>query len=233
VAIYLSGGTPLTWAAAREKVRGDLWRPGNGIPDDVIDRSLHASLVELEGERRWLWLENITGGFTMDADSDSIGIPATVQSLSSLSYRYGSSLERLALAPLATVREFSQTSPGLPTMYALTDGVIYFDTICPATLAFEMVFTSQTPEYVDDAIDAPNATLYRHQSAVIANTCSDVAMTFLKNDAEAARQRASYEKKLTAMFSREDQQRSELGNGGIQPDIDYAVAAFGYGGGHG
>lgn len=228
MAIYISGGTPLTWAAAREKVRGDLWRPGNGIPDDVVDRALHASLVELEGERRWLWLENISGGFELDADSDSIAVPPTVQSISSLSYRYGTSLERLALAPLATVREFSQHSPGLPTMYALSDGVVFFDTICPATLQFEMIFTSQTPEYVDDAVDAPNATLYRHQSAVIANACSDIAMTFLKNDGEAGRQRASYDKKLAAMYSREDQQRADLGGAGIQPDIDYAVAAFGY-----
>ena len=228
--IYISGSELLSWEDARAKVRGDLWRPGNGISDDVIDRALHASLLDLEAEERWLWLENITGGLSFTTAADSIAIPATVQSISALAYRQGNAVEPLTVSPLRTVRSMSPGSNGLPSFYALGDGIIYFDTICPSGLQLEMIFSASTPEYVSDAIAADNPTLARHQQAVLACTCARIALGFLKDSEGAARFQAVYERDLERLRNRENQQRADESGGCVQPDDTYAVAAFGYGG---
>jgi hypothetical protein len=54
----IGGVSTLSWSAARDKVRGDLWRKGTtAIPDDVVDRALHASILDIESRRKWQWLE--------------------------------------------------------------------------------------------------------------------------------------------------------------------------------
>jgi hypothetical protein len=227
VTIVLGEGG-LSWAQARDKVRGDLWRPGTGgVPDDVVDRALHASMQQIESERRWLWLENVDAALNITVDDDHVDLPASVQSVSSIAYRNGSGYDRLNAASLGRVREASIGSRGWPAWYAQTDGTLYFDTTVPAGNSFELIFTGHCPDYLDDAIASPSVTLARQQQAVIAHACHLVALSYLKNEAEAARQLAAYDRHLERMMNIEDQQRGDLSGGCIMPDTAYQDAAYG------
>ena len=222
-----SAGVGGSWADVRAKVRGDLWRPSNGLTDDVVDRGLHAALQEIEAERRWIWNENINATLTVDEAADNVEAPALMLSVTSLSHRYMTGLEPLKPLPLNRVRELSSSSNGSPQFYALSNGRIYFDTLVPAGTQFELVFSGQTPDTVEVARDTFNVTLQKCQQAVIALAASYVALSFLKNEAEAARQRSAYERHLDRMFNREDMQRSDIEGGSVQPDSVLQGAAFG------
>jgi hypothetical protein len=227
-----SGESILSWDQARTKVRGDLWRPGTaGVPDDVVDRALHASILDIEAERRWLWLENIDATLTVATAADNVALEIAVRSIARLSHISGTNLNPVRRAQLEAVRELAAGSTGEPLHYALTDGRLYFDATVPANTTFEMIFSSRCPELLDDAIQQPSATLWRQQQAVIAKACSYVALSYLKNDAEAERQEAAYQRHLNRAFNIEDEQRVEEGGGSIVPDLTYHHAAYGYRGG--
>ncbi len=229
--VYISGGDLTSWVNARDKIRSDLWRPGNGLNDDVIDRALHAACLELEGEERWLWLENLTLEFDMTADDDQLVLPFYVRTISALSIIISDNdKELLRVAPLNFVRNASPNDSGIPTYYALGDGIIYFDTIVPAGKQFELIYTAQTPDYLTDAISVANMTIARQQEAVIANACWRIALGFLKDSENAARHRTIYENDLQRLLTREGQQRTDETGGAILPDQSYAADAFGYGG---
>ncbi len=220
-----SGGSGVSWADVRTKVRGDLWRPGNGVNDDVVDRALHAALQEIESERRWLWNENVQAALIVEVEANSVALSPAVGSVTALSYAHLGAHDPLTPLPLVNVRELASSSRGAPTYYALGEGpVLHFDTSVPAGTTFELVFSAQCPEQLDDAIDTFSITMSKHQQAVIALASSYVALSFLKNEQEAARQRSAYERHLDRMMNKEDQQR---GGGFIQPDNDYYIAAHG------
>lgn len=223
----------ITWAGARTKVRGDLWRPGSsGVPDDVCDRALHSSLLELEAVRRWLWLQNLSTTPAVVTPADNIAVSANLRSVSSVAYINGQSNEILTVAPLARIRELARgASAGAPTFYALHDSKLYFDTLIPAGGQFELIATHRTPQDLTEAVAAgdTNATLDQQEQAIIANACHYVALSYLKNEAEAARQRAVYDRIESRLIDVEDEARSDLHGGGIIPDTAYRDAAFGAG----
>jgi hypothetical protein len=45
----------------RQSPKGSLAQGATAIPDDSVDRALHASILDIESRRKWLWLENLTG----------------------------------------------------------------------------------------------------------------------------------------------------------------------------
>ena len=220
-----AGGSSVSWTDVRAKVRGDLWRPGNGVSDDVVNRALHAALLEIEAERRWLWNENVQAALTVDVGGNTAFLSAAVGAITALSYTSQGAQDPLTPLPLVNVRELARSSSGSPTFYALgADGLLYFDTTVPAGATFELIFSAQCPEQLGDAVDVFSITMNKHQQAVIALASSYVALTFLKNEQEAARQRSGYERHLDRMMNAEDQKR---GGGFIQPDNDYFIAAHG------
>lgn len=228
----LGAPDPLTWAAARDKVRGDLWRPGTGgVPDDVVDRALHASILEIEAERRWLWLENVLSTIEVGVAAQTLDLLPIVGVIHSLAVFPGVNAgpDRLCRDTLQAVRRDGANSPGIPSAYALSDRTLHFDTIVPAGTKFEMIFDAGTPERFEDAVGSPSITMELHQQAVLANAKHLVALEYLKNEAEAARQRAAYDRHLGRMADRDDMQRSELGGGSIVPDDSLYIAAHGRG----
>lgn len=212
--IFIGGPDGLTWTTARAKVRGDLWRPGNSLPDDVVDRALHASVLELEAECKWLWLEEVTAIVTLDDATAQIDLPAGVGRVSAVGIRRGAWLEPLDETPIASVRDQLGTGLGNPARWAHGNGQLWFDSRAPAATEFEIILTAQTPDQLEDALASPCATLQRHQQAIIAGACGHVALTFMKNEAEAARQRAVFEKIVERMQTVEADRRG----GFIQPD---------------
>jgi hypothetical protein len=109
--------SPLSWSAARDKVRGDLWRKGTtGIPDDVVDRALHASILDVESRRNWQWLEQINSTFTLGADAASIALPAQCSRVQSLAVFVNTNpfSDPLELVPLQTAARDGRLSKGLP-----------------------------------------------------------------------------------------------------------------------
>lgn len=214
MAIYIGGPDRLSWEGARAKVRGDLWRPGNSLPDDVVDRALHASVLDLEGECKWLWLEELTAIVSLDADAEFIDLPPTIGRVSSVSVRRGEYPDLLDEVTLTQVRATFASDIGYPARWALANGRIALDSRASAGTIFELIVTSQTPEVLEDALASPAVTLQQQQQAVIANACHHVALGFMKNAEEAARQRAIYDRIVERLLNVE----AEKHGGMIQPD---------------
>lgn len=214
MAIYIGGPDRLSWEGARSKVRGDLWRPGNSLPDDVVDRALHASVLDLEGECKWLWLEELTAIVSLDGDAEFIDLPPTIGRVSSVSVRRGDYPDELDQVPLAQLRAQFTGDLGYPGRWAMMNGRIALDVRAAARTEFELIVSAQTPEVLEDALASPAVTLALQQQAVIANACHHAALGFMRNAEEAARQRAIYDRIVERLLNVEAEKRG----GGIQPD---------------
>jgi hypothetical protein len=214
VAIYIGGPDRLSWEGARSKVRGDLWRPGNSLPDDVVDRALHASVLDIEGECKWTWLEELTAIVSLDDISEFIDLPPTIRAVSAVGVKTGGFLDAMDEVPLAAIRTNLGTNVGFPGRWAMMSGRIALDCRAAAGTEFELIVTSQTPEVLEDALASPAVTLQLQQQAVIANACHHVALGFMKNADEAARQRVIYDRIVERLLNVE----AEKHGGMIQPD---------------
>jgi hypothetical protein len=197
----IGGVSSLTWSAARDKVRRDLWRQGaTAIPDDSVDRALHASILDIESRRKWLWLENLTASITLSAQSDRLSLPFGCGPVQSLSVFRGDVAwaDPLELVPMAKLREFVGAAVCFPVLYALGNGVAFFDSIAPAGTVFEMLFQAKCPDVLEDCVESPPVTLGLHQQAVLAGAKALVALEFLHDDDKASRNNAAFEKHITA-----------------------------------
>lgn len=217
----------LTWTDARSKVRGDLWRPGvSGVPDDVCDRALHASLLELEQERRFLFLENIRRTVALTEAAAVFDAPVDFRSIASIAQVQpdGKRLDALTSLPLPRVLILASSEPAnaWPSNYAFNGGRIYLDGTVPAGTQFELVGIVSTPEDLDVAVAAvANLTLGLHQTTVIAGACAHVAATYLKNEAEEIRQRRVFDRGVERICDRDDEARADNYGPGIIPDTYY------------
>jgi hypothetical protein len=220
-----------SWEEARQRVREALWRRStSALPDALVDDAIHTALLDLESERRWLWLENLTGALSVPEGADSVGLPPSVKFITSLSYVNGlRSRDPLIQQPLSFVRQLAMGArAGSPEYYAIGDGQIYFDVKIPVDAEFELIFTSTCPRYIDQAISAPPITLTLQRSAIISRAAEHLALSYLKNEEEAARQRVAYERILERLFNEEDQARVDtLAGGCVQPDDGLFRAAHG------
>ncbi len=201
------------------------------MPDDVCDRAIHAALRRIESERSWTWLENITSSLVADTQGSDIAVPAQCGAIWSLAYLSGTTgYDRLKNAPLPNVRELQQGAfVGYPSAYNFSNGRVYLDCAVPEGATFELIWKSRTPRNVADAVTDPPITLSLERNAVIAYACYDVALSFLKNEAEAARQNARFQQLLQTMMDEEDEARADSTGGCVVPDQSYHVAAYGFG----
>jgi hypothetical protein len=229
----IGGSSTLSWSAARDKVRTDLWRKGStAIPDDVVDRALHASILDIESRRKWLWLENVSGNITIDADNTVLNLPASCGVVQSLSVFVNANpySDPLELVPLPKLREMVGSARGYPSYYAMGDGVAFLDCIVPGGTSFELIFQAKCPDFLDDAVETPPITLSLHQQAVLAGAKALVALEFLHDDDKAARNSNAFEAHIRRMEDRDDALRGSDKGGTIQPYTDIQDAAFGVGG---
>jgi hypothetical protein len=210
VPIYIGDPDGLTWQDARQKVRGDLWRPGNSLPDDQVDRALHASVLDLEGEAKWLWLEQLTTIVSLDEDADGIDLPLTVSRVTSIAVRRDAYAEPMNQQPIQTVRANVGSDIGDPSAWAMGDSRIWFDSRAQVGTEFEIVLSIATPRRLELALQSPSYTLAVEQQAVIAKACSYLALNFMKNADEAARQRAVYDSILERLLDVEADQRGGM-----------------------
>ena len=223
------------WEEARKQVRDDLWRnTESALPNDQVDRALHSSIQELEAAEKWLWLQTINGSFTVASSADFADLGADIKAISHLAYLSGSvGYDVLDMQPLQFVRQLERgTTAGDPTYYALADdGRVYFDAPVPDNSEFELVYYSRCPAVLADAIATPPASLTLQRPAIVANAAHFAALTYLKNEAEATRQRAVYERILERLQDEESDARSDDAMGGtIQGDTVLHDMAHGYGG---
>lgn len=228
--IYGDGASSLSWADACTKMRGDLWRPGSsGIPDDVCDRALHAALRKLESERRWKWLEAINATLTMDAAGASIVAPSDLGRVASIAYLSGpAAYDLLTVESPQVVRASAVgTYSGAPSFYATGQGNIYFDCNVAAGAQFELIYDGRTPDSIDIAKSNPPYVLTLQQNPILALACADVAMGYLKNEDEAARQMQRYSSMLETLFNEDDDARDDEFGGAVVPDTALYDAAYG------
>jgi hypothetical protein len=229
----IGGSSTLSWSAARDKVRGDLWRKGStGIPDDVVDRALHASILDIESRRSWLWLEQVTGGIDLISDGTTLNMPAGAGKVQSLSVFINSNpfSDPLELVPIGLLRQLVRNARGYPTHYALSNGVAYFDCLVPGGTQFEIIFQAKCPDLLADAVESPPVTLSLHQQAVLAGAKALVALEYLHDDEKASRNNAAFEKHIARMEDHDDQLRGDDTGGTIQPNTSLYDAAYGPGG---
>jgi hypothetical protein len=226
----IGGVSSLTWSAARDKVRLDLWRKGStAIPDDVVDRALHASILDIESRRKWQWLENITSAIELGFASNQLDLPAACGAVQSLSVFNGDNpySDPLELVPMPKLREMVGNAGGIPTCYAISNGIAFFDCIAPASTRFELMFQAKCPDLLEDAVESPPVTLGLHQQAVLAGAKALVALEFLHDDAKAQRNNSAFEAHIGRMEDRDDQLRGDERGGTIQPYDDLHIAAHG------
>jgi hypothetical protein len=220
----------LSWAGARDKIRADLWKSATVLPDEVVDRALHAALLEIEAERRWLFLEVIR---TSDVFSGShVNLPADCGPISSLTFIHpgGANRDVLVNEHIERVRYASESgsSVGAPCVYARTDSKIFLDCDAPAGSRLEIVYTFETPDDVGLASSAGgNVTLEKQEVAVVALACAMLAVTRLKNESEAQRHASVYDRCLLRMVNKDDAERADHYGPSIQPDTSYQHMAFG------
>lgn len=228
----------ITWQQARDKLRGRLWKTGtSGCPDAECDAALHASIVELEAARQWLWLESIKASSTLGSATDRISLPADFSAPRSLCFRLSASqaldppLERITLGRLRSLLPANSSSTtGSPSFYCIEGGNIFLDCQAPAAAAFELIYTARTSDDLATAVAAgdTNQTLQRQETAVIALAGHYLALNFLRNNDEATRKLAVYQRILARLEDTEDEQRGDLHGGCIVPDNYYQIAAEGY-----
>jgi hypothetical protein len=213
----------ITWSDARAKVRGDLWRSASGLPDDVVDRALHSSLREIEAKRRWLWLENVVQLIALPADSVTVALPSDLQSVVSMSYRRTSTeffdppMQRVSVTEAQMLA--SGITIGWPTKYGVSGLIAYLDCIAQAGGLFSLIYNSKTPTRLEDAIAAGYiATLDLQQDLVIAGACSRAALTFLKDETNAGRHQAKFERMIESLQDEDDAARTDITGPRIMPD---------------
>jgi hypothetical protein len=215
------------WQDARDKVRGDLWRLGTtGVPDDVCDRALHASLLDIEAERRWLWLEDIASTIPIAERANKIVSPSSYRAFTSVSVVSPEGVvdDPLAIMPVALIRVLqSQGTIGWPQGYANSGGWIYLDSSLDVGFSIEIIGTLKTPDVIEDAISAAetNVTLQSQQTAVIAGAAAHVSLSYRKDEAEAARQTAVRNRIVERLKDADDDARSDLFGGCVLPDTYY------------
>lgn len=225
----------ITWQQARDDVRADLWRQASSLPDSRVDRSLHAAIREIEGHRNWLWLEDIKRGVGFPDATDKFEAPADLAAVISLQFVDENEQvdPPLMRANIARVRELQSYSPGLagwPREYAWSGPYIYLDRAVRAGSQLELVYQSRTPPDLVTAVAAgdENVTLGREADAVKAGAARDLALGFLKNQEEGARQALLFDKALERLEREEDAARGDLFGGLIVPDDALHFAAHGY-----
>ena len=101
------------------------------------------------------------------------------------------------------------------------------DTAVAVGSVFELIYKSRTPDLIEQAIATPPVTLWLRQTAVIAAACAEVALGYLKNDAEYGRQERRYQMQISILTDEEDEARTDEFGAGIIPDTEMRVAAFG------
>lgn len=232
--VYGPSAAATTWDEARTKVRERLWRrTTSALPDDEVDEALHNALKEIEAERRWLWLEVVDATLEMPSEASSVGLPASVGAITSLNFLGGSAdtdqYDLLTEANFSYVRQLARGgNAGDPTFYARMNNQLYFDCPVAANDSFEIQHTSKCPDYLADAIVTPPITLTLQTTAVVARACQYLALYYLKDEPEAARQGAAYSMMLDRMFLEEDTRRADGQKGGsIVPDDEHYHAAHG------
>lgn len=219
----------ISWSAARTKVRGDLWKSASGVPDDVVDRALHSSLREIESKRRWLWLEKVSLQAALVADANTIALPADLQSVETLSFQradddfFDPPLQRVLVTEARMLA--SSVSFGWPSKYGLNGLTAYLDCTAPAGSRFDLVYNAKTPTRLEDAIAAASlVTLDLQQNMVIAGAAASVALSFLRDENNAGRHQAKFDRMLLALEDEDDAARTDVTGPRIMPDTAYQDA---------
>jgi hypothetical protein len=215
-----------SWQDARDKIRRDLWRPGpEGVPDATLNEAIHLACLQIESERPWLWREvtRLSDPF----GGKAVNIPIDCGQIRSVTAVYAdSNRERLSAATVWQVRarseDASPMSPGRSVcLYARTDTDIILDAPVEDGTRLEIVYISETPPVLENAVNQTNMTIHRQFQATCALAASIVAATWLKDNEEAQRQAEIFSVARDAMIQAEDARRQDAGLWQVAGDTYY------------
>jgi hypothetical protein len=221
-----------TWTDARAKVRRDLWREdgdgtaGVGIPDATLDEAIHQACCDLEGEKRWCYLEQIqeTAGFI---NTNRLAMPIISRGVNWLAATKAGQVRRyLTLAPLDRVMELQEINKvnAWPQFYAVSGTEIFLDCTMDGATKLEASHTFQTPDEIEEAVERgdTNVTIQLQYQLICARAAAIIALTYLKDADEAQRQEAAYSRMYDALLDRDDEMRESMTKPEIEPDVGVA-----------
>jgi hypothetical protein len=214
-----------TWSEARDKIRRDLWREGeDGVPTDTLDEAIHQACVDLEGERRWCYLELVQQTVN-PVTVNRLSIPIISRGVNWLAATKDGERRYLTLAPLDRVIELAEVrgTATWPEFYAVSGSEIFLDVTMDGGY-LEASHTFQTPDLLTEALEREdeNLTLKLQYQMICARAAAIVALTYLKDEAEAARQGAAYDRMFDALLHRDDAARESMAKPEIEPDVGVA-----------
>lgn len=221
-----------TWTEAREKIRRDLWREdgdgtgGVGIPEATLDEAIHQACVDLEGERRWCYLE-LLQETTNPVTVNRLAMPIISRGVNWLAAVVNGRRWYPTLAPLDRVLELAELNAGkprpFPDYYAISGSEIFLDTAMTGG-KLEASHTFQTPDVIDEAVERgdTNLTLQLQYQLICARASAVIALTYLKDADEAERQEAAYTRMYDALTDRDDAMRESMSKPEIEADVGVA-----------
>lgn len=214
-----------TWTEAREKIRRDLWRDGeDGIPTATLDEAIHQACVDLEGERRWCYLE-LVQETANPVTTNRLAIPIISRGVNWLAATKAGRRRYLTLTPLDRVIELAELNGTRtwPQFYAISGSEIYLDCAMDGG-KLEASHTFQTPDRIDEAVERgdDNLSLELQFQLICARASASVALTYLKDADEAQRQEAAYSRFYDALMDRDDAMRESMAKPAIEPDVGVA-----------
>lgn len=221
-----------TWTDARAKIRRDLWREdgdgtaGVGIPDATLDEAIHQACSDLEGERRWCYLEQIQE--TADyVSTNRLSLPIISRGVNWLAAtKVGQPRRYLTLDTLDRVMEKAEWNKvkAWPEFYAISGSEIFLDCTMDGATKLEASHTFQTPDEIEEAVERgdDNLTIQLQFQLICSRAAATVALTYLKDTDEAQRQEAAYSRMYDALLDRDDEARESMYKPEIEPDVGVA-----------
>lgn len=221
-----------TWTDAAAKIRRDLWRDegdgtaGVGIPDATLDEAIHQACSDLEGERRWCYLEQIQSTAS-NVDTNRLALPIISRGVNWLAAtKIGQPRRYLTLSTLDRVIELAERNlvKAWPEFYAVSGAEIFLDCTMDGQTKLEASHTFQTPDMLEEAIERgdANLTIQLQFQLICARAAAMVALTYLKDQDEAQRQEAAYTRMYDALMDRDDEARESMYKPEIEADVGVA-----------
>jgi hypothetical protein len=218
-----------TWAECITKVKDHLWR--SDLADSLVHDHLVAAMRYIEGwnKRRWHWLESVQTTSTAD---EQLSVPTDFHSAYTLAISDdgGNSFYPLAPRPVGLLHiVFPADQTGQPIEYWYQSnqgatGVFHLRPRPDREYTFKLHYRARLTEI--EGADT-NILTQNYPLALVYRACETLADTALKDEADAARYRKQFLLQMESMEDEDDDKRSDLLGGMVQPDLSYYTEAYG------
>jgi hypothetical protein len=217
-----------TWAECITKVKDHLWR--TDLSDSLVHDHLLAAMRYIEGwnRRRWHWLESVQ---TTSTDDEQLSVPTDFYSAYTLGISDDGGLTYYPMTqrPVGLLHMiFPSDQTGQPMEYwyqsSQGSGVFHLRPRPDKEYMFKLHYRAQL---VEISGGNSNVLTNNYPLALVYRACETIAATVMKDDADAARYQKQFLLQMESMEDEDDNKRSDLLSGMVQPDTTYYTEAYG------